>query len=162
MPADDVNSERPDNSEVLESVCRGALELIAAMPGPPLRRIVLHSGQTSLEIEWPRPGQAPGRASSPEAPPSAPPADEPDEPDDQQVKAPAVGTFFRRPDPAAEPFVEVGDQVEAGRQVAIVEAMKLMIPVEAPVAGTVTAVHADDGAPVEFDQPLLSIRPEGR
>ncbi|MFF5264669.1 acetyl-CoA carboxylase biotin carboxyl carrier protein [Actinomadura viridis] len=163
---------RTDLEDVLEGVCRSALALIASVPGPPLRRVVLQVDQMYLEVEWPEPGRAPAEAGAPApatapapvpatAPPAAaaaavPPADGDA---DHQVKAPAVGTFYRRPEPSAEPFAEVGDRVEAGGQVAIVEAMKLMIPVESPVAGTVVAVHAEDGAPVEYDQPLLSIRP---
>lgn len=71
------------------------------------------------------------------------------------VRAPLVGTLFVAPAPGADPFVTVGDPVTPGQQLAIVEAMKLMNPLCADVAGTVLEVLADDGASVEYDQPLL-------
>jgi acetyl-CoA carboxylase biotin carboxyl carrier protein len=72
-----------------------------------------------------------------------------------RVTAPTVGVFYRAPEPGAPPFVSEGDVVGAGQQVAIVEAMKLMIPVEADRAGRVVEVLAADGEPVEFGQPLV-------
>jgi acetyl-CoA carboxylase biotin carboxyl carrier protein len=138
---------------VVDDVCRSLLRLVTDLPGPPPSRIALSLDPLELVIEWP-PAEAPAPR------PGARPEDGDAEDDrDHLVRAANVGTFYRRPDPSAAPFAEVGDQVEEGAQVAIVEAMKLMIPVEAPVAGTVTAVHAEDGTPVEYDQPLLSIRP---
>ncbi|MGI9299614.1 MAG: acetyl-CoA carboxylase biotin carboxyl carrier protein [Luminiphilus sp.] len=73
------------------------------------------------------------------------------------VKSPMVGTFYRSPGPDAAPFVEVGQSVRAGDVLCIVEAMKMMNQIEADHAGTVTAIHAENGEPVEFDQPLLTV-----
>ncbi|HCG94287.1 MAG TPA: acetyl-CoA carboxylase biotin carboxyl carrier protein [Halieaceae bacterium] len=73
------------------------------------------------------------------------------------VKSPMVGTFYRSPSPDAAPFVEVGQSVRAGDVLCIVEAMKMMNQIEADRAGTVTAVHAENGEPVEFDQPLITV-----
>ncbi|WP_433324595.1 acetyl-CoA carboxylase biotin carboxyl carrier protein [Spirillospora sp. CA-294931] len=141
----------------LESVRTALLDLLATAPGPVPKRVALEAGGVRLEVEWPEsPVAAAPAATVPEPEPAEPVARD----EGHQVRAATVGTFYRRPDPSAPPFVEVGDRVEAGQQVAIVEAMKLMIPVEAPVAGTVTAIHLDDGAGVEFDQPLLAIRTE--
>ena len=67
------------------------------------------------------------------------------------------GTFYRSPSPDAAPFVEVGQSVRAGDVLCIVEAMKMMNQIEADRAGTVTAVHAENGEPVEFDQPLITV-----
>ncbi|HET9656497.1 MAG TPA: biotin/lipoyl-containing protein [Kineosporiaceae bacterium] len=75
------------------------------------------------------------------------------------VAAPLIGVFYRAPAPGQSPFVAVGDRVDAGRQVAIVEAMKTMNEVVAPLSGTVTQVLAGDGEVVEFGQPLFTIRP---
>jgi acetyl-CoA carboxylase biotin carboxyl carrier protein len=77
------------------------------------------------------------------------------------VESPSVGLFWRAPSPGAPPFVEEGGRVAAGDTIAIVEVMKLMNHVVAPVAGVVTAVLVDNGATVEFGQPLISIDPEG-
>ena len=73
------------------------------------------------------------------------------------VKSPMVGTFYRSPSPDAAPFVEVGQSVRAGDVLCIVEAMKMMNQIEADRAGTVTAIHAENGEPVEFDQPLITV-----
>lgn len=73
------------------------------------------------------------------------------------VKSPMVGTFYRASSPSAAPFVEVGSQVKAGDVVCIVEAMKMMNQIEADHAGTVEAILVQDGEPVEFDQPLITI-----
>jgi len=68
-----------------------------------------------------------------------------------------VGTFYRSPEPGAEPFVEVGDRVKAGQQVGIVEVMKLMIPVEADRDAVIAEVLAHDGESVEYGQPLFAL-----
>ena len=73
------------------------------------------------------------------------------------VKSPMVGTFYRSPGPEAAAFVEVGQSVRAGDVLCIVEAMKMMNQIEADHAGTVTAIHAENGEPVEFDQPLITV-----
>lgn len=68
-----------------------------------------------------------------------------------------VGTFYRAASPGATPFVEVGQTVKAGDPICIVEAMKMMNQIEADKSGTVEAILVDDGEPVEFDQPLITI-----
>lgn len=73
------------------------------------------------------------------------------------VLAPTPGTFYAKPSPDSEPFVQVGDSVSIGQTVCIIEAMKLMNEVESEVAGTVTQILVGDGDPVEYDQPLLLI-----
>lgn len=73
------------------------------------------------------------------------------------VKSPMVGTFYRSPSPSSPSFVEVGKTVQVGDVLCIVEAMKMMNQIEAEVSGTIEAVLANSGEPVEFDQPLFSI-----
>lgn len=75
------------------------------------------------------------------------------------VKSPIVGTFYEAPSPGAEPFVEVGDQVEVGQTLCIVEAMKLMNEIESDVSGEVMRILAENGQPVEYGQPLFAVRP---
>jgi len=77
------------------------------------------------------------------------------------VKSPMVGTFYRSPEPGADPFTEPGAQVEEGHTLCIVEAMKLMNEIVSEVAGEVVAVLANDGDPVEFGQRLFAIRTRG-
>ena len=76
---------------------------------------------------------------------------------DNAVLSPMVGTFYRSPSPDAPAFVEVGQSVRVGDVLCIVEAMKMMNQIEADRAGTVTAIHVENGEPVEFDQPLITI-----
>jgi acetyl-CoA carboxylase biotin carboxyl carrier protein len=76
-----------------------------------------------------------------------------------EVKSPIVGTFYESPAPGAPAFVQVGDQVEVGQVLCIVEAMKLMNEIESDVAGEVVKRIATSGQPVEYGQPLFAIRP---
>ncbi|MEP5766143.1 MAG: acetyl-CoA carboxylase biotin carboxyl carrier protein [Halieaceae bacterium] len=73
------------------------------------------------------------------------------------VKSPMVGTFYRSPSPSSPSFVEVGQHVKLGDVICIVEAMKMMNQIEADKAGVVEAVLVENGQPVEFDQPLVTI-----
>lgn len=73
------------------------------------------------------------------------------------VRAPMVGTFYAAASPGAEPFVKVGQAVKVGDPLGVIEAMKMFNQLEADVAGTVLAIVAENGQPVEFDQPLLVI-----
>jgi acetyl-CoA carboxylase biotin carboxyl carrier protein len=75
-----------------------------------------------------------------------------------EVKSPIVGTFYESPSPGAPAFVKVGDQVEVGQVLCIVEAMKLMNEIESDVAGEVVKRIASSGQPVEYGQPLFAIR----
>ena len=68
-----------------------------------------------------------------------------------------VGTFYRSPAPTSPPFAEVGQSVKVGDVICIVEAMKMMNQIEADKAGTIEAFLVENGEPVEFDQPLISI-----
>lgn len=73
------------------------------------------------------------------------------------VRSPMVGTFYRTPSPDAKAFVEVGQQVNAGDTLCIVEAMKMMNQIEADKSGVVKAILVENGQPVEFDEPLVVI-----
>jgi acetyl-CoA carboxylase biotin carboxyl carrier protein len=74
------------------------------------------------------------------------------------VKAPIVGTFYKAPNPSSPAFVNVGDFVEKGTVLCIVEAMKLMNEIESEVAGQVTAAFVENGQPVEFGEKLYAIK----
>ncbi len=80
---------------------------------------------------------------------SAPPAN--------ALKSPMVGTAYLTPDPEAAPFVTIGQQVNAGDTVLIIEAMKVMNPIVATSSGTVKEIYVESGQPVEYDQPLMVI-----
>lgn len=95
------------------------------------------------------PAAAPETAAAPEAAPA--------EPAGHKVAAPMVGTFYRSPSPEAEPFVKVGDNIQAGDTLCIIEAMKMMNQIEAEISGKVLSVEVENGAPIEFGQTLFVI-----
>lgn len=106
-------------------------------------------------------------ANSPAAPPTATvlaPEQTPSQPvvDERHeiVKSPIVGTFFDAPAPGAPPFVRVGDRVEPGQVLCIIESMKLMNEIESEVAGTVVAKLVENGKPVEYGQALFAVLPQ--
>jgi acetyl-CoA carboxylase biotin carboxyl carrier protein len=98
---------------------------------------------------------APAPAPAPVAPPPepAPPA----APEGHVVKSPMVGTFYRSASPGAKPFVEIGDTIQQGDALCIVEAMKLMNEIEADASGTVKAILVENGQAVEYGQALFVI-----
>jgi acetyl-CoA carboxylase biotin carboxyl carrier protein len=75
------------------------------------------------------------------------------------IKSPMIGTFYRSPSPGKPAFVEVGDEITAGKPVCIIEAMKLFNEIESEVKGRIVKVLADDASPVEYDQPLFLVDP---
>lgn len=79
------------------------------------------------------------------------------QPEGQVIKSPIVGTFYRSPSPDDDPFVQVGDQVEKGQTVCIVEAMKIMNEIESEFSGEIKKILVEDAEPVEYDQPLFII-----
>ena len=97
-------------------------------------------------------------AAAPSAAPPAPPAAAADE-DLFMAKSPIVGTFYESPSPGAPPFFKVGDTVETGQVLCIIEAMKLMNEIEAEVSGEIVKRFVNNGQPVEYGQPLFAIRP---
>lgn len=79
------------------------------------------------------------------------------EPDGEVVKSPIVGTFYRAPNPDSDPFVSVGDSVEKGDTLCIVEAMKIMNEIESEFAGEIKKILVEDAEAIEFEQPLFII-----
>lgn len=75
------------------------------------------------------------------------------------VKSPIVGTFYRSPGPTADPFAKIGDRVDVGTVLCIVEAMKLMNEIESDTAGEIVKVFVENAQPVEYGQPLFGVRP---
>lgn len=95
---------------------------------------------------------------APAAPAEAAEADKPAGPSGHAVRSPMVGTFYRAPSPTSPSFVEVGQHVNEGDTICIVEAMKMMNQIEADKSGVVEAILLENGEPVEFDQALVTIR----
>jgi acetyl-CoA carboxylase biotin carboxyl carrier protein len=136
-----------------------------------LIQLVIESGIAELEIERGgervrirrtlEPAQAPAASSAPAAivettQVAATPAPSSNE---HIVKSPIVGTYYDAPKPGDPPFVKVGDSVEPGQVLCIIESMKLMNEIESEVAGTIVAKLMENGRPVEYGEALFSVRP---
>ncbi len=106
------------------------------------------------------PAPQPAAVAAPAAPPPATPTAEPAKPaapEGHVVKSPMVGTFYRSASPGSKPFVDVGQSVNSGDTLCIIEAMKLLNEIDADQAGVVKAILVENGQPVEFGQPLFVI-----
>jgi acetyl-CoA carboxylase biotin carboxyl carrier protein len=133
----------------------------------PLKKMKVSSEDKSVELEWDADGQAhPAGSAEPATAAAAPTAEDPETSGSEDgdsshfhITSPLVGTFYQAPEPGARPFVSPGDVVEPGQQVAIIEAMKLMNPVEADRSGQVTEILAPDKSAVEYGQPLIALAP---
>jgi acetyl-CoA carboxylase biotin carboxyl carrier protein len=108
------------------------------------------------------PSPAPQVAQTPVQPSAPAPAEKSSAPADNllEVKSPMIGTFYRSPNPDAEFFVNVGDSIQKGQPVCIIEAMKLFNEVESEVSGKIVKILVDDASPVEYDQPLFLVEPQ--
>ncbi|MEV4659263.1 biotin/lipoyl-containing protein [Micromonospora sp. NPDC049301] len=158
---DGTDRTSPDLSAALDAVRRSALQLLADLPRQP-SALRIRAGELTLEAEWSaaEPAVATAVPPAPAGSAAATPAAEAVADSGQHfVRAPTVGVFYRAPEPGAKPFVTEGDIVSPGQQVGIVEAMKLMIPVNADVHGTVVAMLREDGAGVEYDERLIALAP---
>lgn len=162
------SGDRGGLESTLESVRRNASELLAGVASPPsLLRV--SAGEVTIELEWRPPEQVPAAAAygvqapaaavapQPAAASAAPAEAAPADPGHHYVPAPIVGVFYQSPEPGAPPFAEEGTRVSKGQQVGIVEAMKMMIPVEADHDGVVAAVLVPDGTAVEYGERLLAL-----
>ena len=122
----------------------------------PSSGVVIASRAAAQEIivAGPAAGTAHGSAGS------VPAAPEPRAAEDLHlVKSPIVGTYYESPSPGSEAFVKVGQSVESGQTLCIVEAMKLMNEIESDASGEVVRIFVENGQPVEYGQPLFGIRP---
>jgi acetyl-CoA carboxylase biotin carboxyl carrier protein len=119
---------------------------------------VVEIQQAPVAVAQPAPAK-PAAAPSPEA---AAPKPQPKADDDSKyitIKSPMIGTFYRSPGPDKAPFLNVGDKIEKGKVICIIEAMKLFNEIEAEVSGTIVKFLLNDASPVEYDQPLFLVDP---
>lgn len=146
---------------------RKVKKLIELLEESNIAEIEIQEGEESVRISRnmsgaqvqyaPAPVSAPAPVAAPAAPAAAEAPAAPAAPAGHLVTSPMVGTFYRSPAPGAKMFVEVGQQVKKGDTICIVEAMKMMNQIEADKDGTIGEILVEDGQPVEFDQPLVSI-----
>lgn len=162
---------------------KAILELLRFVSKSDLTEVIVEEGEFRLTIRRGLSGAAPTAVITPVAPPTAapllspsvpvapaaPPAPSAPEPPKEEkpaspkkveyIRSPMVGTFYRRPSPDKEPYVKVGDIIEKGQVVCIIEAMKLFNEIQAEVSGRVVRILVEDAQPVEYDQPLFEIEP---
>jgi len=119
-------------------------------------------GPEVTQLSLTRPSVAPSHPSSSAPPEPSPPAIKQEDLSDNGlhlITSPIVGTFFRAPSPGAAPYIEVGDVVEEGSILCVVEAMKLMNEIPADTTGEVVHIYVENSQPVEFGQKLFGLRP---
>lgn len=155
-----------DSADVLKQLQDSALGLLAGLDRAP-KSLRIKADQVEIELAWPEaqagPVAAPAvpGAAGPMAAAAAPaePAKAGDTGGGQYLVAHTVGVFYRSQEPGAKPFVEAGDVVAPGQQIGIIEAMKLMIPVEAEAGGRIVEALVADGTAVEYGDKLFAIEP---
>jgi acetyl-CoA carboxylase biotin carboxyl carrier protein len=155
LEASDFTHFRYEKGDVRIEVDRGAV------PGPPASPAA-PSAATAPPTPPAAPAPLAGQLASPAAALAPNPATVHAAEGDIEITAPLLGTVYLAPKPGEPPFVEVGARVGAGAPVCIIEVMKLMNSVEAPVDGTIVARHVADGELVEFGQIVFTIRPDGQ
>lgn len=151
--------------KLIELLEESSLSEIEIVEGEESLRLCRGGGSAPMPMHYappPPPPAAPAPAPSvaPEAsaPLPAAPSQEESIPEGELVRAPMVGTYYEASSPEAPAFVTKGQQVSEGDTLCIIEAMKMFNQIEAEVSGTVVAILAENGQPVEFDQPLFVIR----
>ncbi len=145
---------------------RKVKKLIELLDESGIAEIEITEGEESVRISRYAPGVAAAPAQIAMAAPAAIPAVEPltapaapaeAEEDGYEVTAPMVGTFYAASSPDSAPFVQVGDRINNGDTLCIIEAMKMMNPIEADVSGVIKSIRMQNGEPVEFGQTLIVI-----
>jgi acetyl-CoA carboxylase biotin carboxyl carrier protein len=153
--ADDPSITPSD--QLLRSLCEETHNLVKRIPGG-VRRLSMRAGDVAIDLEWDLDAVGGAGAAQPAV---AAQEDHSTAPHDGRyvLTAPLVGAFYRAPTPGAPPFVEVGDVIEAGQDVAIIEAMKIMNAIQSERAGTVVEILVENADVVEFGQSLMVIEP---
>jgi acetyl-CoA carboxylase biotin carboxyl carrier protein len=162
-----MSGDAPDQDQ-LTALCEAASSLVARVPKG-LSRVALHAGEYTVELEWEMAPVAAGAhagssgatgVSGAVAPAEGGTAGAAEVPDNRHaIVAVLVGTFYRQAEPGAPPFVEVGDVVEEGQDVAIIEAMKVMNRIQADRSGRVAEILVENGEMVEYEQRLIMLEP---
>ena len=181
----DNKEHKHADRDMIESVWAEARDLVRKLEGTTVQRFAVEAGEYKIEIERGAPvaisvpagtdgesalpggqpvatGAGPGLGVAPGARMASGVftlGDAPQADNRIPVLAPLVGTFYRAAQPGSKPFVEVGEAVDAGQSVCIVEAMKMMNEVAAGEAGTVAEIAVENGAWVEFEQVLMYLEP---
>lgn len=144
--------------KLIELLEESGLSELEITEGEESIRISRSSAATAVQYTLPpQPAPAALPAANPAAPRPAGAAAASEEPAGHRVLSPMVGTYFEAPSPGAATFVRIGDQVQAGDTLCIIEAMKLLNEIEADQGGVIKAILVENGQPVEYGEPLFVI-----
>ena len=148
------------------------LKLIESLRDTDIQEVEVAEGDRKIRVVRMTPGTTAAVVPAPVADPhtqaAAPPAESAPQDNGRadsadstyvEVTSPMVGTFYRSPEPDSDPFVQEQDRISAGQQLCIIEAMKLMNPIQSELNGRVKAILVEDAQPVEYGQPLFLIEP---
>jgi acetyl-CoA carboxylase biotin carboxyl carrier protein len=135
-----------DESGVAEMEVQRGENRLRLRRAPAVHELTAHSAPPAAHAHAPAPAAAAPKGSGPD-------------PSHTLIKSPIVGTYYDAPSPEAGPFVKVGDTVEPGQVLCIIESMKLMNEIEAEIAGTLVHKLVENGRPVEYGEALFAIRP---
>jgi acetyl-CoA carboxylase biotin carboxyl carrier protein len=139
-----------DESGVAEMEVQRGENRLRLRRAPAVHELTAHSAPPAAHAHASAPTPAPAAAASKGSGP---------DPSHTLIKSPIVGTYYDAPSPEAGPFVKVGDTVEPGQVLCIIESMKLMNEIEAEIAGTLVHKLVENGRPVEYGEALFAIRP---
>lgn len=143
--------------KLIDLVEKSSIAELEVTEGEEKVRVTRVSSHTPAYIQVPQPIQHVAPSSPSVTVPAAPAAAEENKTKDHIITSPMVGTFYRRPAPESPVFVEVGQTVNVGDTLCVIEAMKLLNEIEADKSGVIKAVLAEDGQPVEYGEPLFVI-----
>ena len=157
----EVEIERKDFKITIKSPGNGNRRGKAALQEPQTVQMAMPAGmampmQMPAAMPAPLPAPAPAAAAAPAAKDASEPAADAGL---IEIKSPMIGTFYRKPSPDKDNFVEVGSAVKVGDTVCVIEAMKLFNEIESEISGRIVKILVDDNSPVEYDQPLFLVEP---
>ena len=159
----EVEIEKKDFKITIKSPGNGNKRGRVAQQEPQTVQMAMPAGMAmpmQMPAAMPAPAAAPAPAPAPAAAPAAEaPAETAADAGLIEIKSPMIGTFYRKPSPDKDNFVEVGSAVKVGDTVCVIEAMKLFNEIESEVSGRIVKILVDDNSPVEYDQPLFLVEP---
>ncbi len=135
-----------DDFKITVKTTPGMVESVAFSPAPMMMPAAAYSAPAQAPAPAPAPAGAPAVAAE-------------DTTKFLTIKSPMIGTFYRRPSPDKEIFVSVGDEINPGKAICVIEAMKLFNEIESEVKGRIVKILVEDASPVEYDQPLFLVDP---
>jgi acetyl-CoA carboxylase biotin carboxyl carrier protein len=159
-----LNRSNADTIEIRKWTTTVRVSKSGSNSGPVTYQVAVPPAGTPAAAAGPHGAAPPATLAAAGGSPNAPPAPAPAEAARNtwlEIKSPMVGTFYARPEPGADPYVRVGSRISVGQTLCIIEAMKIMNPLDAEISGVIREIAVEDGQPVEFGQVLFRVDPNG-